>query len=109
MNLPTEQEVFSILTLIYAVFILIALMKPAWFKFLLDKDSLYPSLQRQGQYVAMVTMTWGFMWQVSKGQLSDWYAGTYLFVLTGSQALSIFLKQRGADQHEHEHDKESKK
>ena len=106
-RLPTEQEVFSVLTLIYAVFILIALVKPAWFKFLLDKDSLYPSLQRQGQYVAMVTMTWGFMWQVSKGQLSDWYAGTYLLVLTGSQAMSIFLKQRGGE-HDDEN-KESKK
>ena len=97
LRLPTTAEVFSVLTLIFAALVLLALTKPASFRFLRDKGSDFPSLQRQGYYVGQITMTWGFMWQVANNQLSDWYAFAYISVLTGSEAYSKYLAKKAND------------
>lgn len=94
-RMPNEQEVFAVLTLAFAALILVALVKPALFKFLRDKGTDFPSLQRQGQYVVLITMTWGFMWQVSKDKLSTEYATFYALIFVGSQAVSIWQKMKG--------------
>jgi len=97
MSLPTQQEAFLVITLLYSLLVLVALIKPQTFKFLLDKGTEFPSLQRQGQYVALVTMTWGFFYLVSSDKLTAEYAASYALIFTGSQALSIWLKMKAGN------------
>jgi len=96
LRFPNEQEVFGLMTVVFVILILVALTKPAIFMFLRDKGTEFPSLQRQGQYVALITMTWGFMFQVSKDRLSTEYATFYALIFVGSQAVSIFQKINAA-------------
>jgi len=86
---------FDFLTAMFALLILFALIKPAMFRFLLDKDSVEPSLGRQGQYVALVVSTWGFMWLVIHDKMTEFFFTSYMLAWAGAQFGSIFLKMKG--------------
>ena len=90
-----SQIVFNAISAMFALLILIALIKPEMFPFLRDKGTEFPSLGRQGQYVAMITSTWVLMWITIKGALQEWLFVGYMFAWAGAHFGSIWLKMKG--------------
>jgi hypothetical protein len=86
---------FNVLSGLFAVLVLFALIRPSTFRFLLDKDSVEPSLGRQGQYVALIVSTWGFMWLIIHDKMTEFFFTSYMLAWAGAQFGSIFLKIKG--------------
>lgn len=78
-----------------AIIGILAMLKPLMFRFLLDKDTNEPSLGRVGQFIALLTSTWGFIALTIDGKLSEWYVTAYMLVWAGAQAASLALKIKG--------------
>jgi len=93
--LDSHTPIFNVMTVAFAILILLALIKPGLFRFLLDKDSVEPSLGRQGQYVALVVSTWALMWLVIHDKLTEFFFTSYMLAWAGAQFGSIFLKMKG--------------
>lgn len=89
------QIVFNTISAMFAILILLALIKPGMFPFLRDKGTDFPSLGRQGQYVAMITSTWIIMWVTMKGALQEWLFIGYMFAWGGAHFASLWLKVKG--------------
>lgn len=78
-----------------ALICLFAWLKPARFRYLLDKDSPEPSLGRVGQFTALITSTWAFVALVLSDKLNEWFFTAYMLSWAGAQFGSLWLKQRG--------------
>ena len=89
--------VFNAISALFAILILVALLKPDFFPFLRDKGTNFPSLGRQGQYVAMIVSTWGFMWLTIHDKMTEWFFVGYMFAWAGAQYASLRLKALAPD------------
>jgi len=82
-------------TALIVMVIIVAVLRPTAFRYLLDKDSAEPSLGRIGQFIALMTSTWVFVTLVLMKDLNEWFFIGYMGVWAGAQATSLFLKIKG--------------
>jgi len=78
-----------------AILVFITWVRPATFKFLLDKDSQFPSLGRQGQFTALMSSTWVFVLLAVNDNLTEWFFIGFMVTWAGAQATSAWLKIKG--------------
>lgn len=91
-----NSVLFQVVSGLLAIVILMSWFKPRMFEFLLDKDTNIPSLGRIGQFDALVVSSWAFVAMVLVDKLSETYFEFFMATWSGAQALSIFLKIKGA-------------
>lgn len=89
---------YEVVSAIAAAIVFIAWIHPATFKALLDKDSSFPSLGRQGQFTAMIVSTWAMVTTVLNGVMSEWLFAGYMFAWAGAQFSSAYLKIKASAQ-----------
>jgi hypothetical protein len=82
----------QVVSALVAALVLIVWTRPQTFKVLLDKDSDFPSLGRQGQYTAMVISTWVLVTITLNGTVAEWLFVGYMVAWAGAQFGSIWLK-----------------
>lgn len=90
-----DAVLYQTVSAIVAALVLLVWVRPQTFVFLLDKDSDFPSLGRQGQFTAMVVSTWVLVTVTLKGGLAEWLFVGYMFAWAGAQFGSLWLKVKG--------------
>lgn len=61
---------------------------------LVTGDNGRASMSKFGQCGAFVISSWGFVYLVEAGSLSEWYYGTYMVAWTGTSLLNKMIDQR---------------
>lgn len=61
---------------------------------LVTGDNGRASMSKFGQCGAFVISSWGFVFLVEAGSLSEWYYGTYMVAWTGTSLLNKMIDQR---------------
>lgn len=61
---------------------------------LVTGDNGRASMSKFGQCGAFVVSSWGFVFLVEAGSLSEWYYGTYMVAWTGTSLLNKMIDQR---------------
>lgn len=61
---------------------------------LVTGDNGRASMSKFGQCGAFVISSWGFVFLVEGGTLSEWYYGTYMVAWTGTSLLNKMIDQR---------------
>lgn len=61
---------------------------------LVTGDNGRVSMSKFGQCGAFVISSWGFVFLVETGSLSEWYYGTYMVAWTGTSLLNKMIDQR---------------
>lgn len=95
---------FDLLGLVFGLFTLLALWF-AWrashstnskfnFEDLLLDSSGRTSLHKLGQFIALVTSTWGFVYLTLAYKLTEFYFGLYMAAWAGANAANKWLDQR---------------
>lgn len=90
-----DSLLYQTVSALVAALVLVVWVRPQTFVFLLDKDSNFPSLGRQGQFTAMVVSTWVLITVTIKGGLAEWLFVGYMFAWAGAQFGSLWLKVKG--------------
>lgn len=90
-----ESLLFQVVSAVAACFVFCAWLRPKWFRYLLDKGTTEPSVNRVGQFTALVTSTWAFVAIVLRGQLSEWFFTAYMLAWAAAQFGSVWLKSKG--------------
>jgi hypothetical protein len=86
------SHLHQVVSALVAALVLIVWTRPQTFAVLLDKESNFPSLGRQGQFTAMVISTWVLVTITLNGTLAEWLFVGYMFAWAGAQFGSIWLK-----------------
>lgn len=60
---------------------------------LLDDSTGHPSVHKLGLLVSLIVSTWGFIYHVQHGTLSEMYLTIYMGVWAGSTAVSTYLNR----------------
>ena len=90
-----EHPAFMAFSAVVVAYMVASWQWPTKFRYLLDKGNAEPSLARIGQFVALLTMTWGFVALVIANKLTEWYALFYGATFAGAQAFSLYMKVKG--------------
>lgn len=61
---------------------------------LVTGDNGKASMSKFGQCGAFIVSSWGFVYLVEAGTLSEWYYGTYMVAWTGTSLLNKMIDQR---------------
>lgn len=93
-----ESLLFQVVSACAACVVFCAWTRPQWFRYLLDKGTAEPSVNRVGQFTALVTSTWAFVAIVIKGQLSEWFFTAYMLAWAAAQFGSVWLKSKNPQQ-----------
>ena len=87
---------YQIVSALTAMLVIVAWVRPETFRFLMDKESGFHSLGRQGQYTAMLTSTWVLVsvTLLKEGDIQEWLFIGFMLAWAGAQFGSLWLKTR---------------
>ena len=103
-----DTLLFESVSAITAMIVFVVWLRPKTFDFLKDKDTMYPSLGRQGQFTAMIVSTWIIVVAAIKGAVNEWLFTGYMFAWAGAQFGSVWLKLKGQNGHDQPKAQETK-
>ena len=86
---------FEVCSAIVAILIFVTWTRPETFRFLIDKESGFASLGRQGQFTALMSSTWVFVLLAVNDNLTEWFFIGFMVTWAGAQATSAWLKIKG--------------